>query len=195
MKSFNISGIKREETGKSSAAQHRNEGYIPCELYGKSGNVHFAVHINDLNQVVMTPETYRVHLDVDGTTYQTIMKEVQFHPLSDQVTHADFFEIDESKPVKLKLPINFIGTAAGAREGGKFVKKLRALSVKGLAKDMPDAIDLDVTELGLGKSLKVRDIKVSGIEVINPGAIPVATVEVPRGLKGKTEEADTKKKK
>lgn len=198
MKTFSISGQRREKLGKTSASHYRNEGYVPCELYGQNGNIHFSVYISDFQELVYTPDTYRVQLNIDGEQYDTVMKEIQFHPLSDVITHVDFYQIDENKPMKLELPIRFIGTAAGAREGGKFVKKLRSLKVKGFAKDMPDAIEIDIADLGLGKSIKVRDIvPANGVEIINAPAIPVATVEVPRGMRGKINEeaADTKGKK
>jgi large subunit ribosomal protein L25 len=189
MKSINIQGQKRESTGKVANSNLRSEGYVPCELYGKSGNIHFTVFAGDLKELIYTPDTFRVALNIDGTQAEAVMKEVQFHPLSDEVLHVDFHEIDENKQIKVELPIHFIGTAAGAREGGKFVKKLRTLKVKGFPKDMPEAIEVDITSLGLGKSIKVRDIQVQNLEIVNAEAIPVATVDVPRGLKGKTEEA------
>jgi large subunit ribosomal protein L25 len=193
MKSIKIHGQKREGSGKAANNELRNTGFVPCNLYGKSGNINFTIFSTDFKELVYTPDTYRVELNIAGEQYSAVMKEVQFHPLSDQITHVDFHEIDENKPVKLELPIRFTGNAAGVREGGKFVKKLRSLKVKGLIKDMPDAIEVDISNLVLGKSIKVRDIDTKGIEIMNAGPNPVATVEVPRGLKGKTEEAATGK--
>ncbi|MGZ5243928.1 MAG: 50S ribosomal protein L25/general stress protein Ctc [Bacteroidia bacterium] len=189
MRSISINGQKKEGAGKAANNQIRNSGFVPCNLYGKNGNINFTMWNTDFKELIYTPETFRVELNIDGEQYSAIMKEVQFHPLSDAIMHVDFHEIDENKPVKLALPIRFTGNAAGVREGGKFVKKLRSLKVKGLVKDMPDAIEVDISNMGLGKSIKVRDIEAAGIEIMNAGPNPVATVEVPRGLKGKTEEA------
>lgn len=189
MKSITIEGQKRDTSGKVANNALRNEGLVPCELYGKSGNIHFAVFTGDLKDLVYSPDTFRIALKIDGAQVEAVMKEVQFHPLSDEILHIDFHEIDDEKQIKIELPIHFVGVAAGVREGGKLVKKLRSLKVKGFPKDMPDAIEVDVTSLGLGKSIKVKELQVSNLEVINADSIPVATVDVPRGLKGKTEEA------
>lgn len=197
MRSISITGQKREGSGKAANNQLRNSGFVPCNLYGKNGNINFNIWSTDFKELVYTPETFRVQLDIDGEQYSAIMKEVQFHPLSDAITHVDFHEIDENKPVKVELPIRFSGNAAGVREGGKFVKKLRSVKVKGLVNNLPDAVEVDISGMGLGKSIKVRDIQVEGYEIMNAGANPIATVEVPRGLKGKTTEeaAATGKKK
>jgi large subunit ribosomal protein L25 len=192
MKAISINGHKREGLGKTAAGQFRAEGYVPCELYGKSGNVHFNVFINDFKPLVYTPEKFRVNLNIDGKSYEAIMKEVQFHPLNDEIIHVDFNEINEDKMVKLELPIKLTGVASGVREGGKLVTKLRTLKVKGFPKDMPDAIELDITSLAIGKSVKVRDIDAGKLEVLNAPSIPVATIDVPRGLK-KEGEAEAKK--
>ncbi|RYD82484.1 MAG: 50S ribosomal protein L25/general stress protein Ctc [Sphingobacteriales bacterium] len=189
MKSISIFGQRKEGQGKAANNELRNTGFVPCNLYGKSGNVNFTIFSTDFKELVYTPDVFRVELNIDGEQYNAIMKEVQFHPLSDQITHVDFHEIDEEKAIKVELPIRFTGNAAGVREGGKLVKKLRSLKVKGLVRDLPDAIEVDISSLGLGKSIKVRDIDAKGIEITNAGPNPVATVEVPRGLKGKTEEA------
>jgi large subunit ribosomal protein L25 len=185
MKSITINGHKREGLGKTAAGQARATGFVPCELYGKSGNFHFSVFVNDFKPLVYTPEKFRVDLNIEGKTYQAIMREVQFHPLSDEILHVDFNEIDEDKIVKMELPIKLTGVAAGVREGGKLIQKLRTLKIKGLPKDMPDAIEVDVTSVGMGKSVKVKDINAGNLEIMNPPTIPVASVEVPRGLKGK----------
>lgn len=188
MKSFSLSGNKRELSGKSGLRGLRDQGYIPCELYGKSGNVHFYAYVSDFKDLIYTPETYKVELDIEGQSYNAIVKETQFHPLNEEILHVDFYEIDESKPLTVELPIRFNGTAQGAREGGKFVKKLRKLKVMAKAAEMPEAIEVDITSLGLGKSIKVRDIAPQGVTIKNAGAIPVATVEIPRGLRGKQDD-------
>jgi large subunit ribosomal protein L25 len=196
MKTINLRGYKREGTGKSANNRIRKQGWVPCELYGAGENVHFAAFIADFKDIVYTPETYRVQLDIDGANYDAIMREVQFHPLNEDIIHVDFMRIDEEKQVKLKLPIKFTGVSVGVREGGKLVRKIRALKVKGFPKDMPDAIEVDITNVGLGKSVRVSDVVVSKLEVLNAPANPIATVDVPRGLKGKEDEAAaaTKKK-
>jgi large subunit ribosomal protein L25 len=190
MKSISIEGQRREDLSKSGNYTLRSEGYVPCELYGKGGNIHFTVFSADFKNLVYSPETYSVALNIDGEQYTAIMKEVQFHPLSDEILHVDFHEITNDSVIKVELPIRYQGVAVGVREGGKLIKKLRTLKVKGLAKDMPDAIEIDVTSLTMGKSVKVRDIEAQGVEVMNAGATPVATVEVPRSMRGKDATAE-----
>jgi len=194
MKTLSLSGSKRELLGRSALNSLRGEGYIPCELYGKSGNLHFSIFVSDLKPLVYSPDTFKVNLSIDGEAYEAVVKQIQFHPLSEEILHIDFFEVSDDQVIKIELPINFIGTAAGAREGGKFVKKIRKLKVKGTPANMPETIDVDISHLALGKSIKVKEVIVSNIEILNAMATPIASVEIPRGLRGKTEEADGKKK-
>ncbi|MCX6353242.1 MAG: 50S ribosomal protein L25 [Bacteroidetes bacterium] len=183
MKTLNLEGTLRNESGKKSSLNLRATGWIPCELYGINGNTHFSVYYADFKPLVYSPDTFRVTLNIDGKKSDAIMREIQFHPLSDDITHVDFMEIDESKAFRINLPINFTGVSIGVKEGGKLVKKLRKLSVKGFAKDMPDVIDVDISHLALGKSIKVSDVKVTNLEIINAMSNPVATIDVPRGVK------------
>jgi len=194
MKSISITGHTREGRGKSVAGRLRAEGYVPCELYGKSGNIHFQVFVNDFRHLVYSPDVNIIDLDIDGKHYQALKKEVQFHPVSEEILHVDFHEFDDSKQVKMELPIKFVGVASGVREGGKLVKKLRTLKVKGYPKDFPDAIEVDISALGLGKSIKVREVDGGKLEILNALSIPVATVEVPRDVKTKEAEAPAAKK-
>ena len=194
MKSVNISGHKREGRGKATAGQLRAEGFVPCELYGKSGNTHFKVFVNDFKHVVYSPEVNIIDLDIDGQHFNALVKEVQFHPVSDEIIHVDFHEFEADKQVKLELPIRFVGVASGVREGGKLVKKLRTLKVKGFPKDMPEAIEVDISNLALGKSIKVKEVSAGKLEILNALSIPVAAVEVPRDVKtkeGETAAAET----
>jgi len=193
MKSISITGHLREGKGKAIAGRMRAEGYIPCELYGKSGNVHFQVFVNDFKQLVYSPDVNIIDLEIDGKHYNALKKEVQFHPVSDEILHVDFHEFDDDKQVKLELPIKFVGVASGVREGGKLVKKLRTLKVKGFPKDMPDAIEVEISSLGLGKSIKVKDVSAGKLEIMNALSIPIATVDVPRDVKTKEAEAPAKK--
>jgi large subunit ribosomal protein L25 len=133
-----------------------------------------------------------VFLDIEGEQAEAIMKEIQFHPLNDAILHIDFHAINDEQEIKVNLPIHFMGTATGVREGGKLVKSLRKVTIKGLAKDVPAAVEVDVTNLGLGKSIRVKDIQ-TNLNIMNSPNLPIATVEVPRGLRGKEEAAAGKK--
>ncbi len=184
MKTIDLKGYYRNQTGKEANGRIRKDGWVPCELYGGGENVHFAAFIADFKQIVYTPNTYTVKIDIEGTTHAAVIKEVQFNPLNEEIIHVDFVRVQEDKPMKIKLPIHYVGNSIGVREGGKLIKKLRFLNVKGLAKNMPAAIEVDISEIGLGKSIRVSDIKVENLEVLNAPAIPVASVSVPRSLKG-----------
>lgn len=185
MKTISISGQKRETAGKSAMLQMRNQGFVPCELYGPQGNSSFYVFYADLKDLVYTPETYKVELNLEDASFNAIVKEIQFHPLNDSILHMDFHAIEPGKEIKVALPILFTGNAVGVREGGKLIKKIRKLNVKGLAKDMPASIEVDISNLGLGKSIRVKDVKNQHFSIINSPNLPLATVEVPRGMRGK----------
>ncbi len=196
MKSLTISGNKRVKAGKSANYQLRSQGFVPCNLYGeKAENIEFSVFQADFKDLVYSPDTFKVELDIDGERFTSVLQEIQFHPLSEEIIHADFVRISDDKPIKIQLPINFTGNSTGVRAGGKLIKKLRNLKVKGIPAELPDFIEVDITELDLGKSIKVSEISAGNLEILNSPNNPVATVEIPRGLRGKTEEAATPGKK
>ena len=195
MKSIGLKGYLRTDTGKVANNRIRKDGWVPCELYGNGENVHFAAFIADFKNLVYTPNTYKVDLDIEGTNYEAIIKDVQYNPLNENIIHVDFVRVQDEKPMKVKLPIHYTGNSIGVREGGKLVKKLRHLSVKGFAKDMPAAIEVDITNVGLGKSIRVSDVKAGNLEIMNAPAIPIASVSVPRGLKDAEAAAATPAKK
>lgn len=183
MKETHLFGKEREELGKGPSSRLREKGLIPCVIVGKEKNVHFYSFINDFNKIVFTPLTYIVNVEVGGKTYKTIIQEAQFNPLSDEVTHVDFLEVSDDKPVKCELPVKFVGKSKGVQVGGKLVPSIRKLKVKGNISDMPEYIEIDITELDLGKSIKVREVSVEGLTILNPEALPIATIEIPRALK------------
>ncbi|MCB0737155.1 MAG: 50S ribosomal protein L25 [Bacteroidetes bacterium] len=183
MKEAKLLGKKREEFGKGPSYRLRTKGLIPCTITRKDGNVNFYSFINDFNDIIFTPETYLVNIDVEGENYKAIVQERQFNSLSDEVTHVDFLEVSEDKPIKCELPIKFVGKSKGVAVGGKLAASMRRLKVKGMLKDLPEAIEVNITHLDLGKSIKVREVKLEGIEILNPAALPIATIEIPRALK------------
>ena len=191
MKTLELTGEARKGSGKSANRKMRHSGFVPCELYGPAGNIHFQVFIHDLEELIYSPETYKVSLSIDGQQHEAILKEAQFHPLSDEVIHADFQQIPAEGSIKVSLPVRLNGSAAGVREGGKLMKKMRRLDVKGLAKDMPDSIELDITNLGLNKSIRVKDIQLPGLEILNQSNLPIASVEIPRKKEEEVKPAET----
>jgi len=190
MKTITVVGVPRTDKGKSAAEKLRSTGFIPCELYGESGNIHFSIFEPHLKPILYTPEVHIIQLVIEDTgTFQAVLKEAQFHPVNEMPLHVDFHEINMDKSIKIELPIKLVGTPAGVLAGGKLVKNLRKLKVKGLVKDLPEAIEVNIDKLELGKSIKVKEAKVEGIEILNPASIPIASVEIPRALRGKQAEA------
>lgn len=186
MKDAKLFGIKREDLGKGASGRLRKQGIIPCVITRKEGNVNFSSFINDFRDIIYTPETYLVNVTIEGETYRTIVKETQFNPLSDEVTHVDFLEVQDDVIVTCELPITVTGTSPGVQAGGKLVTKMRKVKVRGFIPNLPDRIPISIEGLALGRSVKVKDIDVADVEILNSSALPVATIDIPRALKGKT---------
>ncbi|HOI49396.1 MAG TPA: 50S ribosomal protein L25/general stress protein Ctc [Prolixibacteraceae bacterium] len=183
MKSIEVKGNLREATGKKDAKKLRSQELVPCVLYGGEKPVHFYAGFSEFRKLVYTPEVFLVNLDIDGKNYQAIMQDTQWHPVDEQLMHVDFFEIDDKKPIKIDLPVNIVGSAKGTRAGGKLKVNLRKLKVRGVAKNIPDAIDVDVTELGLSQSIKVGDLKPEGIEFLDSKSNVIVTVAITRAAR------------
>lgn len=184
MKQVEIVGYKRADLGKAEAQKLRAEGYVPSVLYGGEKQVHFYAPVILFRPLLFTPDVYEVTLNIEGDLYKAILQDTQFHPVNDALLHSDFLEIVDGKPVTVDVPIKLVGTSEGVIKGGKLNQKLRKLRVKGLSKDIPDYIELDVTNLNLGKSLKVEAIKAAGFEVLSARNLPVVSIDIPRALRG-----------
>jgi len=189
MKSLEIKGNLRSTTGKKDSKKLRAGQIVPCVLYGKDETIHFSAPFSQFRPLVYTPDVFVVHLDIDGTKYEALMQDAQWHPVEEELLHVDFFHISDNKPVRVNLPVQMEGTARGIKAGGKLKQNLRLLKVKGLVKDLPDTIVVNVSDLDLGQSIKVGDLKMSGIDFLTPGSNVIATVSVTRaaraGMPGK----------
>lgn len=183
MKTFEIKGSLRTSTGKKDSKNLRDQERVPCVLYGGSENLHFSLPFNEFRHIVYTPEVFLVKLDIDGKNYQAVLQDSQWHPVEEKMLHADFLQIIDKKPLKVSLPVNIVGTAKGIKAGGKLKVNLRKLKVKGLATNLPDAINVDVTELGLGQSIKVGELKTENIQVLNNKSDVIATVTITRAAR------------
>jgi large subunit ribosomal protein L25 len=128
---------------------------------------------------------YQVSLNIEGTKYDCILQDAQFHAVNETILHVDFLQLHADKPIKMEVPVRFVGTAPGVQKGGKLIPKLRRLAVKALPADMPDYIDVDVSNLDMGKSIKVGDVPVGNFTIHNSPANPIASIEIPRALRGK----------
>jgi large subunit ribosomal protein L25 len=189
MKTIEIIGYRRANLGKSESQHLRDEGNVPCVLYGGDNQIHFHAPMILFRELVYTNEAHFVHLNIEGEESQAILQEVQFHPVSEVLLHADFLRISEDRKIKMSIPARLVGLAPGVTKGGALVQKKSALKVFAYPKDMPDHIDVDVSELDFHHAVKVSDIKVEGLEFLDPKAVPVAVVEVPRAAKMAAEEA------
>ena len=193
MKTFKIKGTARQAVGKKDSKQLRKQDLVPCVIYGGEKVVHFQAHENEFRKIIYTPSVFQVEIDVQGQLYQTFMQASQFHPVTDKLLHIDFLEIRDNVPVRLEIPVRLDGYAKGIQQGGRLKSNLRTLKAKGFSKNFPDEIVIDVTELNLGESVRVSDVKVEGIEILNAKSVPVATVVVTRAARAAMTETAAKK--
>jgi large subunit ribosomal protein L25 len=187
MKEININGQLRKDTGKKATRELRKEGLVPCNIYGekKDANglpeaVAFSVPFTELRKVVYTPHVYVVNINIEGTNHVAIMKELQFHPVSDALLHIDFFEINETKAITVGIPVKLNGLAEGVKAGGKLNLAVRKLNVTAPYKNIPEQLDIDVTALELGKSIKVGELSFEGLELATPKEVVVCSVKATR---------------
>jgi large subunit ribosomal protein L25 len=193
MQTIKVAGNARASVGKKASKAVRNEGGIPCVIYGDEQNIHFSTTHNDIKGLIYTPDFKVAEIEVDGASHRCILKEVQFHPVRENVLHVDFLKLQEGKPVKLEVPVKFKGTSPGVKTGGTLQQSIRRIKIKTTPEKMVDYLYGDISSLELGQAIRVRDLEVpEGIEVMNSPGIPVAIVEVPRALRGKkaAEEAE-----
>ncbi|MCO4292145.1 50S ribosomal protein L25/general stress protein Ctc [Solitalea sp. MAHUQ-68] len=189
MKSIAISGSKRSNVGKRDAKELRYEGLVPAVLYGGKEQTHFSVSAADLRPVLYTPDAMFIELTIDGAKHTAIVKDSQFHPLTDLVTHIDFLELFDDKPVVMELPIRLEGTSPGVRIGGKLNQKYRKLKVKGLPKDFVDYVPVDISKLELGKNIRVGEIKLENLEILNAKVDTMVSVLASRATRQADAEA------
>jgi len=183
MKTVEIIGYKRANLGKSDSQRLREEGNVPCVLYGGGDQVHFYSPMILFRDLVYTNEAHFVHLNIEGEECQAILQDIQFHPINEIILHADFLRISEERKIKMKIPTRLVGQSPGVLKGGTLVRKKDSLNVMAYPKDMPDHIDVDVSTLDFHHAVKVSDVAYPGIEFIEAKAAPVAVVEVPRAAK------------
>ena len=193
MKTFELKGEVRADLGKKSSKAARGAESVPCVLYGGAENVHFTSSASDLRKLIYSPDVFVVNLEIAGKTCKAIMKALQFHPVTDKVMHIDFLEVSENKPVVVEIPVKLEGLAEGVKAGGKLALEMRKLKVKGLYTNVPERIVIDVTSLGLGKSIQVGNVSVHNIEILNAKNAVVAQVKLTRAARGAAAAAASKK--
>ena len=184
MEVVTISGKARNEIGKKEIKVVRKEGKIPGVIYGGGTTVHFSTMLNDVRPIVYTPNFKVADIDVDGETYRCILKDVQYHPVTEAIQHLDFLRLIDGTPVKVQVPVRFTGSSPGVKEGGKLLQSVRRIKIKTTPEHLVDELILDISELRLGHAIRVRDIETNeNIEIQSAGGTPVAVVEIPRALR------------
>lgn len=191
MKSISICGTSRTDLGKKATKEVRKAGLVPCVMYGekKDANgapeaVHFTVSAKEIDKCVFTPNIYLVNLTLDGVEHKAVMREIQFHPVKDNVLHVDFYEVTEEKPIVMAVPVAPQGLAAGVRAGGKLVTMVRKLKVRAPYAQIPEKLTIDVTALELGKSIKCGELSYEGLELVTPKEVVVVSVAMTRAARG-----------
>lgn len=191
MRSIAINGSLRTEIGKKATKSVRKADAVPCVLYGAqkdaNGNqvaTHFTVTNDGLRNLVYTPHIYVVDLTIDGKTVNAIMKDIQFHPVTDKILHVDFYQIDEANPIVMEVPVKLEGLAEGVKAGGKLVLQMRKLKVKALYNIIPEKLIVNVSHLGLGKTVKVGELSYEGLELLNAKEAVVCAVKLTRAARG-----------
>ncbi len=188
MKTIEIKAVPREHFGKKSTNSLRAEGNVPCVMYRKDENLHFYAPEKAFRGLVYTPDVFLVNLVVDGNSYNAVMKDLQFHPVSDRLLHIDFMQVSTDSPIILDIPLKITGESSGVKAGGKLRVKRRSLKVKGLTKNLPDHLTIDITGLGIGQSIKIGDLVYENLEIIDNKRAMVVSVEASR-ISLKDEEA------
>ena len=187
MKEIEVKGQKRTETGKKAAKAMRKENLIPCNLYGEAKNadgapeaLSIACPMSELRKIVYTPHIYVIKLVIDGEEHTAILKEMQFHPVTDALLHVDFYEVNDQKPITIGIPVKLNGLAQGVRDGGRMNLSIRKINVTAKYQDIPEHLDIDVTNLAIGKSIKVGELNYEGLEMATGKNVVVCSIKATR---------------
>ena len=184
MKTIKLKGTKRSDFGKKATKAVRKDEMIPCVIYGAGETVHFTVGVKDVKPLIYTPSSYIVEIDIDGKVETGVMREVQFHPVKEEILHIDFYHVIPGKPVAIDIPVKLTGNSEGVKQGGKLVLSKRKLRASGLIENLPDVLEVDVTTLGVGKSIFVGDLKFDNLTLLTPATTAVCAVRVTRASRG-----------
>ncbi len=195
MKSINIEGQLRTEHGKKATRQLRSQKLVPGVIYGGAREVNFSAPATAFKPIVYTPEFMLANITVEGNSYECILKDLQFDVVSDELLHADFLELISDKPVIATLPVRYIGNSSGVKAGGRLITKMKTLKVKALPKFLKEFVEVDVTNVGLNENIRVEDVKLENMEILNSPRIPMASVVLTRQLKQEAADAKDEKKK
>lgn len=182
---------KADQLGKKATKSLRREGLVPVVLYGASETQHLVVKADDINKLIYTPNIYLIELDIEGKQHKAVLKDVQFHPVSDKTLHADLYEVSEDKPIVMSVPVLLEGHAVGVRAGGKLVREKRTLRVRASYDKIPERLTIDVTKLKLGKTIQVHDLSFDNLELVDAPQAVVCAVKATRVSGKATQETET----
>ena len=186
MKEINVTGQKRENLGKKASKALRKEGLVPCNIYGlaeqdgKPVAKSFAIAMTELRKIIYTPHIYVINLVIDGESHTAILKDIQFHPVTDAVLHVDFLEVNDQKPITIGIPVKLTGLAQGVRDGGRMNLSIRKIEVKAPYQQIPEHLDIDVTALQIGKSIKIGQLSFEGLEIVTGKEVIVCSIKMTR---------------
>ncbi len=180
MKTIAIEGTLRSEVGSKSAKLLRREGNVPCVIYGGEENVHFFTADKNFKELLFTAEAHLVEITLDGKTYKAVIRDVQYHPVTDETEHVDFYEVTPGKEITIEIPINLIGNARGVRNGGRLKVNLRKLRVKATEDHLPGQLDIDIENLRIGQAIRVEDVKTEGFEIMHEPQRTILTIQTAR---------------
>jgi large subunit ribosomal protein L25 len=182
MKTVALTGELRPNLGSKYSNALRNEGKVPCVLYGEGNLIHFFVYSPDFKALVYTPNTYKVQLTIEGKKYMAILQEMQFHPVNEAIMHADFLSVTDIKPITVTIPVTVSGNSPGVRAGGKLIQKIQRIKIKGLISHIPDNVDINIDQLDLGQSIKVKDLSIPNVEILDNKDNAVVSVKMTRNV-------------
>ena len=192
MKTIEINGSKRANISKQEVKNLRGSEMVPCVLYGGEEQVHFSTDLSSFKGLVYTPDVHMVKLSVDGKEYHCVIQDVQFHPVTDVIIHADFLQVFDNKPVTMSIPVKLTGASEGVKMGGKLVTKFRRLKVKALPAHLPDYITVDISSLKIGDTIRVRDLNLSDVTLLESPANVIVSVNMTRNVSAEAAEASKK---
>lgn len=180
METIEIKGTVREQVGKKFTKQLRKELQVPCELYGGEENIHFYAHENDFSSLIYTPNVYIVKIKIKRKVYKAIIQDIQFHPVTDKILHIDFLQVADDKKINIAIPVKLHGLAQGVKQGGNLQLLRRKILVRGVVKDLPDVLNINVENLGLGKTIQIGELSFDKLELLEPKNTVVVSVKVSR---------------
>jgi len=194
MKTYDLKGTVREQTGKKASTLLRSQGQVPCVMYGGEKNIHFYTHEHNFQHLIFTSDIFLINLSIDGEVHEAILQDIQFHPVTDKVIHVDFIKVFRDKPIIMKVPVMITGTSIGLLSGGKLRQRRRYIKVRGLIANIPEHLEIDITNLDVGHFIKIGELSFANLEVLDPPRAMVLGIVssrlVAKGLQLTEEEAE-----